>query len=82
MVWELTEEDKNKPLTISKLNEFYKDVKENANKDPEFYHMSERYYMELYIHQIAENMLSCKKITDLAIIFRKIHNVDYPRYFS
>jgi hypothetical protein len=74
--------DENKPLTITLLNKYYKEIEKNGKKDPEFYHILERNLMEVYIHQIAENMLSDKKIYNLAVIFRKIHKVDYPRWFS
>ncbi len=80
--WQLPVIDENKPLTKTLMNKYYEEIKKYGKKDPEFYHMLERDLMKIYIHQIAENMLSDKKIIDLAIIFRKIHNVDYPRWFS
>jgi hypothetical protein len=82
MTWEIKEEDKAKSLTLYKLNAVYKEIRDNGNKDPEYYHMMERYYMELYIYQIAEKMLKENTIQGLAVIFRKIHAVDYPRWFA
>jgi hypothetical protein len=74
--------DKNKPLTKSLLNKYYEAIKNNGKSDPEFYHMIEIYLMEIYIHQIAENMLSDDKIHDFSIILRKINKIDYPRWFA
>lgn len=82
MTWELTEEDKSKPLTLYKMNAVYKEIRDNGNKYPEYYHMMERYYMTLYIHQIAEKMLKEKTIQGLAVIFRKINTLDHPRWFA
>ena len=74
--------DENKPLTKSLLNKYYEAIKKHGKHNPEFYHMIEMYLMEIYIRQITENMLSDKKIRDFAVIFRKIHEVDYPRWFA
>jgi hypothetical protein len=82
MVFKLLEEDKKKPLTLYRLNAVYKNIKENGAKDPEGYHITERYYMELYIYQISENMLNEKTIQGLAKIFRKINELDHPRWFA
>jgi hypothetical protein len=82
MTWELKEEDKAKSLTLYKLNSVYKEIRDNGNKDPEGYHMMERYYMDLYIYQIAEKMLKEKTIQGLAVIFRKINALDHPRWFA
>jgi hypothetical protein len=82
MTWEFSEEEKTKPLTLYKLNAVYKEIRDNANKDPEGYHIMERRYMELYIYQIAEKMLKEKTIQGLAVIFRKINKLDHPRWFA
>jgi hypothetical protein len=80
--YDLPDFDENKPLTKSLLTIYYKEIKLHGRKNPEFYHMLERDLMKVYIHQIAENMLDDKQIYDFAIIFRKIHKVDYPRWFA
>ncbi len=70
-----------KPLTKSRLNNFYKKLKDHQGDiHHSGMHFEELYYMNLYIYQINENVLTDKAIHELAAIFRKIAKIEYPKY--